>query len=710
MTPFGARLWDMFDRQRGALVLWVPVCLAIGIGAYLALPVEPGAAVWAGLGALCAAGATALAAGAWRWPLAVAAVLVLAGLLLGGARTALVAAPVLDWRYYGPVQGRIVRIDRSASDKPRLTLDKVVLDDVAPSRTPDRVRVSLHGPQDWLRPMPGQTILVTAHLGPPLGPVEPGGFDFRRYAWFRAIGAVGYTRNPALLLEPAGAARPVGQIRLRISRAVRAALPGETGAFAAAITTGDRSGMSRATLEALRASNLAHLLAISGLHMGLLTGVVFMALRLMLAAVPGLALSRPIKKYAAIGALICGACYLALSGGNVATQRAFVMMAVMFGAVLLDRRALTLRAVAVAAVIVLLLRPEALAGPGFQMSFAATTALVAVFGALRGRWPERWPGWLRPVLAVALSSAVAGAATAPVAAAHFNQIARLGLVANLLSVPLMGLVVMPGAVLAAFLAPLGLSWVGLALMAPAIDWILGVAHWVAALDVALLRVPSPGPVVLPLLALGGLWCVLWQGRARWTGTVPAVLAVAIWSQTTRPDLLIAASGGLIGVMTDEGRALSKPGGDGFAARSWLENDGDAPDQARAFARTQGGAPWRETADGTRLLNLDGLRIAHITGRGATRRVADYCTEGVVVVTSVEPPASASACLPLGPEELAQLGALAIRPGQAGPRVVTALERSGMRPWSPPQDPALAARLRDLAHGGPARDVALSRSE
>ncbi|MCE8459442.1 ComEC/Rec2 family competence protein, partial [Rhodovulum sulfidophilum] len=221
--------------------------------------------------------------------------------------------------------------------------------------------------------------------------------------------------------------------------------------------------MSRDTIQALRDSNLAHLLAISGLHMGLLTGVIFAALRFALALWPRLALRLPVKKIAAAGALAVGAVYLALSGGNVATERAFIMVAAVLGAVMADRRALTLRAVALAALIVLVLTPESLTQAGFQMSFAATTALIAVFAALRDRPEGGWrpPRWAQGVLAVVISSAVAGAATAPFGAAHFNQVSQFGLLANLASVPLMGLLVMPAAVAAACLAPFGLAGLGL---------------------------------------------------------------------------------------------------------------------------------------------------------------------------------------------------------------------------------------------------------
>ncbi|NNE87649.1 MAG: DUF4131 domain-containing protein, partial [Silicimonas sp.] len=384
-----SRLEAVLDAQRGGLFPWAPVFFGIGIGAFFALRFEPGQQTWA---LIAAAIATSLFLALWSnalLRLALAAVLlILAGFSVAGLRAHHVAEPVLGFRYYGPIEGRIVSIDRSASDALRLTLDRVVLRDMDPRRTPARVRVSLHGQQGFIDPEAGVTVILTGHLSPPGGAVEPGGFDFQRHAWFQRIGAVGYTRTPVLTLAPYradGFGIWITRIRLQISAAVQATLEGRAGGFAAAITTGDRAGMDAGTLEALRASNLAHLLAISGLHMGLLTGFVFGVVRAVLSLFPRAVLVLPAKKIAALLALAAGAVYLALSGGNVATERAFIMVAVMFLALLVDRRAITLRAVAVAALIVLTLRPEALYGPGFQMSFAATTALVAVFGALQAR-------------------------------------------------------------------------------------------------------------------------------------------------------------------------------------------------------------------------------------------------------------------------------------------------------------------------------------
>jgi competence protein ComEC len=670
-----------FDAQRGMLFCWVPVCLGIGIGLYFALPVEPPVPGLLALAGVALALGLLLRRRLLAWPPLPGLLLVAAGLLMAAGRAHWVAAPVLEFRYYGPVSGRVLVVDRSASDAVRLTLDRVVLEDVPPGRTPGRVRLSLHGQQGWVEPLPGMRVMTTGHLSPPAGPVEPGGFDFQRRAWFDGLGAVGYTRTP-LLAEaraPPGPGRAsLARLRLHLAQAIRAALPGERGAFAAAIMTGDRSAMGRETLEALRAANLAHLLAISGLHMGLLTGFVFMAVRLGLALVPGWALRHPIKAWAAAAALAAGAVYLALSGGNVATQRAFIMVSVMLLAVMMGRRALTLRAVALAAVIVLLLAPESLTEPGFQMSFAATTALVAVFRLLRDiAMAASLPRWAQPLLAMVVSSAVAGVATAPIAAAHFNIVSHFGLLANLLSVPLMGVYVMPMAVLTALLSLFGLGGLGLAAMAPAIGWILGVAHHVSGLEGAVGRVVAPPGAVLPLVALGALVVILWRGRGRWAGLAPLCAAAALWAGAERPPLLVSETGGLMGLMTAQGRALSKPRGDGFAAASWLENDGDGALQAAAAARA-----GFEEADMLIRLQLGPHRLAHLRGKSGPGRVPEACaTADLVVLVGRREGAGQPPCRVLDIRDLRRTGALAIYPGDGGLRVVGARQAAGRRLWS-----------------------------
>jgi competence protein ComEC len=689
--------------QRGALMPWAAVALGMGVALYFALPVEPGRAEY---GAAAVVAVLGLGLGAWRreilGPFGVVLALCAIGFAAAGLRAHQVAGPVLDFRYYGPVEGRVVGIDRSASDVLRLTLDRVRLDDVSPDRTPRRVRVSLHGEQRWLDPEPGARVMMTAHLGPPAGPAEPGGFDFQRHAWFLSLGAVGYSRTPMLLAEarPEGA-EAVFHMRMAMSEAIRARVAGQPGAFAAAVLTGDRSGLDADTVENMRVANIAHLLAISGLHMGLLTGFVYGALRLALALIPALALRYPIRKWAAAGALAAGAFYLVLSGGNVATERAFIQVAVMLAAVMLDRRAITLRSVAIAGVIILLHRPETLFSPGFQMSFAATAALVAVFNGLRGaEWLRVRPGWQKWVFALVLSSTVAGLATAPFAAAHFNRIAVFGLIANLLTVPVMGSLIIPGAVVAALLWPLGLSGLAFAVMEPALAWILDVAARVARMPGAVSHVPSPPPGTLGLIALGGLIAILWRGRGRWAGALPLAVAAVLWTGVARPGLLISDTGRLVGASTQEGRALSRPRGDGFVAGVWLENDGDSATQEEAASRTG----WRETGAGVSI-TLDGLRIWHGAGRRALAEAAAACATHELVILSepgmeaepaidgiapdLGPPVLMAAraqqgdarCTLIDADLLAETGALAIEIDRGAITILTARHMQGDRLWT-----------------------------
>ncbi|MEP5762886.1 MAG: ComEC/Rec2 family competence protein [Litoreibacter sp.] len=522
------------ERQRGHLFPWSAVFLGSGVSAFFALRFEPNPLDIAIIGLISA---VMMAAATWGprtfSPILWAIALLLFGLCLASWRAHYVESPTLSFRYYGPIEGRVIKIDRSASGKVRLTLDEVRLDRMGPARTPSYVRVSLHGDQPFLTdPQPGMKVALTGHLSGPSGPVEPGGFDFQRRAWFERLGAVGYTRSPALRLAPASRhsfALRLYELRRQLSEAIKTSMPGREGPFAAAIITGERADIDPNALEDLRGANLAHLLAISGLHMGLLTGALLGMTRVVLSFWPTTISRISPKKMAAITALLGASVYLCISGASVATQRAYVMAGVMLIAICLDRRALTLRAVAVAALVVLAVKPESIVGPGFQMSFAATVALVAIFAALREHGVlYKLPAWARGGVMLVLSSGVAGLATAPFGAAHFNQVAHYGLIANLVSVPVMGLVVMPGAIIAGLMAPFGLEVIGLEIMRWGLAWILWVADFVTAQEGALRLIASPPEIVLPMISGAGVILCLWQGRWRFVGVLPLALALIIW--------------------------------------------------------------------------------------------------------------------------------------------------------------------------------------
>ena len=661
-----ARLHGLAGRRLAAMT----ACFGTGIGAYFALPAEPSLAAFVTLATL-GLGAAVLG---WRrrhgFGLLAAFVAALAaGLVAAQLRTNAVAAPVLAFRYYGPVEGRVVEVDRSSSGQVRVTLDRVRLDRVAPRRTPARVRLSLHDDGAGVVPRPGLLVMTTAHLMPPSRPAEPGGFDFQRHAWFERLGGVGYAQAPLLLASREVIGGAVGRARLALARDLQRRLPGDAGAVAAAIVTGDRSGLTEPVVARLRDANLAHLLAISGLHMGLLVGLAFGAVRFALACLPGVALRHPIRSWAAAAAIPVACAYLVLSGGSVATQRAFVMAGVMLAAVILGRRAVSLRSLALAGAIVLGLRPEALLGPGFQMSFAATGALILAFDrvARSDVWWRR--GVAGAVAAVVISSVVAGLATAPFAAAHFNRVGQYGLLANLLAVPAMGAWVMPLLLAGLMLTPLGLGDGPITMAGWGIEWILAVAGFVAGLDGSVLGVPTPPAAVVPALGLAcaAFACAGPIGRA--AAAALAAAAFAAWSLHDRPAILVAESGGLVGIDGAAGRWLSWDSTEAFVAEAWLENDGDLAGQAGAASR-----PRVQDPDLPPVVAARGVRETEAAA-------AEGCSEGAWLVTNVEWDGPAGGCRIIDARWLRGTGALAVRAGRDGPVVRTVAGAQGARPWT-----------------------------
>ena len=691
---------------RAGLLPWVPFWMALGIGGWFSLRDEPGTGFYAALaviGGSCAAMIMLVMRQAglgrldWLWAdrlrlAALAMLLVVTGAGLAGWRSHSVAAPVLEFRYYGPVEGRVVGIDRSSRDLMRLTLDQLRLDDVAPSRTPRRVRISLLSDVDL--PVPGQRVMLTAHLAPPSGPSEPGGFDFRRMAWFEGMGAVGCTRTPVLAVAPPESAGTLALHRLRmsLSEAIQQRIGGQAGAVASALMTGDRSGIHEATNEVMRASNLYHIISISGLHMSMLAGFVYAALRLAAAVAQGLGAlpGMPLHKFAAGGALLASAVYLWLSGGGVATERAFIMVSVMLLAIMVDRRAVSLRTVALAAVAILAITPEALASPGFQMSFAATVALILVHEPWLRLSPDI-PRWLRPVLLLLLSSFVASMATSPIAAAHFGRMTQYGLLANLLVVPVIGALVMPGGVIAALLAPFGLAGPALWIMGLGTKWMLLVGGWIAELEGAVLMLPAAPWTVLPLAGAGAMLLLLAPVQPllvsprltllrRGFGAMLLVLALLVWRDAERPLMLISAEGDAVAILTDAGRVPSKPRGGAFAVANWLEADGDPADQPTAAARPHwtGEASVRSAS----LMAKHGqVRVYHLTGKSGQGALGQVCKGGAYVI--INTPAALPAgrdCTLIDTNYLRKTGAVALTGLQQFTLVPTDGTGSG-RSWS-----------------------------
>ncbi|MFN3282072.1 MAG: ComEC/Rec2 family competence protein, partial [Tabrizicola sp.] len=290
-----------------------------------------------------------------------------------------------------------------------------------------------------------------------------------------------------------------------------------------------------------------------------------------------------------------------------------------------------------------------------QMSFAATIALIVGFSALDDSiYRQKLPRWLMPLFTLVLSSLIGGLATAPYAAAHFNRFTDYGLLANILTVPVMGAVVMPAGALAALMAPFGLAWLPLWVMEQGARWILFVAHWIAGLDGAVTAIPTPDPRVLPLFTLGALWLILWRGRGQAAGLIPVLVALALWVTTERPLLLVSGDGRLVGLAGEEGRALSASRGGGFSAENWLQNDGDLAGQEEAAGR-----PGFTGPKDTRWFDLAGLRAVALTGKGSEDRLAGVCAQADLVILAGEAETRPEACPLVDRNVLRQTGPLAV---------------------------------------------------
>jgi competence protein ComEC len=580
--------WALAEAIPGRLLPWLPVAFGLGIAIYFTAEREP--LWWAAVALAIACAMVAFLAR--RRPLAFPIVLAFAvaatGFAVATVKTHIIAHPVLQAPAGNVAIAGFVesREERERSD--RMVVRALKLDGARIAEKPERVRVSV---RKGTAPPVGTHVSFRARLNPPLAPLRPGGYDFARDLYFQKIGAVGFVLGAIQVSEPIAPsgfwlryASAVEGIRDAINSRIRAVVPGDRGAIAAALITGKRDAISAPVNDAMYVSSLAHVLSISGYHMAVVAGVIFFVLRALFALVPVLAIRQPIKKWAALAALVAAAVYLVISGAEVATQRAFIMTAIVLVGVMADRAALTLRTLAVAAFAVLIVAPQAVIHPSFQMSFAATLALVAAYET-NLRWQPNadttlgarialWGG--SAIAGLVLASLVAGLATTPYAAYHFHRMAPYGVVANLVAMPIVSLWVMPAGLLALVAIPFGFDGFFWRMMGEGIEWMITVAVWTASLPGAVGRIPSFGMGALLLATAGLVLLCLLKSPLRWCGALVMVFAGLLAFRTPQPDVLVAGDGLTLAVRGADGRLsiLRQSGGDAFTARQWLAADGD----------------------------------------------------------------------------------------------------------------------------------------
>lgn len=441
------------------------------------------------------------------------------------------------------IDGWIERIERSSSGRTRLIIR--VDSEAGSSRNWYRLRV-LSG-TGGVRP--GDRVSLPAMLDAPRPAVLPGGYDGRYYAFFQRIRASGYAlAAPERAAEQGrlSSARRLARWRHEMAEAIRARLEGPSAGIAAALLVGDRSGIDTATAERLRVAGLGHILAISGLHMALMAGGSFFAIRLLLAGWNSLARRMDVGRLAAVIALAVSLAYLLISGAGIPTQRAFMVTAVALGAVIAGRRAFSFQSFGLALGIVVLVQPESVVSPGFQMSFSAVGALIAVHQWRRRRATytrQRLPGFLRPFMELGLTSFVAGTATAVIGAVHFHRLASYGLMGNLLAMPVFSFLVMPAGVLGLLLMPFGLDAPAFAAMQWGLDAILAISGWIEGLPDAARGVPAApagwlgiyAVLVVTLFAAG-------HRLVRWSAVTALAGLLVVWAVWPQPTLLVSADG------------------------------------------------------------------------------------------------------------------------------------------------------------------------
>ena len=690
--------------ERDRWFLWLPVFLGTGIGIYFSLTVEP--PLWLGL-VLAALGLVGVAVARWR-ERGIAPVLAVAAIAVGFAaaeiETWAVAAPVLERPTKRVlVEGRVVEVEPLPTGR-RVLLEPRRLGELPATNLPARVRITLRDTEGAV--IPGEGISALAQLYPPSGPAMPGAYDFQRRAYFDRLGAVGYAQGPVRPLadEPPATWRAwVASLRATMSERIMAALPGTTGGIAAAIITGETHAIPEADDQAFRDAGLAHILVIAGLHMGLVAGLAFFAVRTGLALVPWVALRFNTKKGAALAALAVTFGYLLLSGATFSSRRSFVMTTLVLVAILVDRLSLSARALAWAALAIMLANPYSVTTAAFQMSFAAVAGLVAFYETFR----ERIGDWYRDaglvrrwglhVLAIVFTTVVTTIATTPFTVFHFNRYAVYSVAANIVAVPITGLWVLPWAMLACALMPFGLEHVALVPMGWGIDVIADVARMVTSWPGAAQLVPSMPVWGLMLLGFGGFWLCVWRRRWRLLGLAPIAVGYLTLLLPRPPDVLVDGEAHLMAVRgTDRAYLVSSHEHSRYAEDTWARRG--AVGRGPLWPQTGASADGSLTCDRDGCIYKAGGRVVALERNAAS--LPEDCARADLVVTPVPNRGECRAKPVIDRFDSWRNGSYAVWLAPDRITIESVRDWRGERPWVPPRGPDRSA-LSTAAIGPPA---------
>ncbi len=613
------------ERERWAY--WLPVLLGVGIGIYFWLPFEPHLWVMAALTLMMFICWYRLRQAEPWSQIAIAGLALFLGMLAASVRTNAIYSPMLD-RSMGPLLIEANVAERELRENgSRLLLENIVFE----RRQADRpalhqLRLTLRTTVAPNPPPVGARIKVLVNLLPISEPSAPGAYNFRLQAFYEQVGATAIAlRTPEVINPVAQEVSMAESWRNAAATRIHNTIGGAEGAIAVALMTGERGAIDEKTNEDMRKAGTAHMLSISGMHIGMVGGFVFFLIRSLLALHPAVALHYPIKQIAAVIALAAVVGYTWLVGAPIPAQRSMLMAGLVFVAILLDRQALSMRSVALAASIILLMFPESLLNPGFQMSFAAIVMLIAAYEWWRlNKTKDEHMGWglraWRYVLGIIITSVIAGLATMPFGAWHFHRLQLLGVLGNLIAMPLTGILVMPPLVLAYVLLPFGLEQPALYVMGLGLQGVTDSAAWVGSLPGADVNAAQFGLLPLLVMTAGGLWLAIWQRRVRFLGVALILIGLLLVPLKQSPVALISSEG-QVAIRGLDGHLYYERPPRGLIARDW----------SRAYDSAHEGQAWRLASSGVNCDVLGCITSADIAIVKRAEALAEDCQRARLVI-------------------------------------------------------------------------------
>jgi competence protein ComEC len=685
-----AHKWAEFiAMQQETRLLWVPIWFGLGIALHLTLP-WTGTRLLFSLSLIALIGLFALAGRRAALPLLLPLLLILAGGLRFEHRILQVRAPVLERPITAQVSAEVISTQLRASGHYQL-----IVRPLSASRTlPALKKLRLTLLKGRVPPQPGDMIDVRARLTPPPGPSLPGGYDRARRDWFDQVGAQGRILGDAQIIKRASQSPDVfTAARQKLSQQMQRAMPGDAGAVAAAMITGDNAPISQNATRDLQVTSLYHLLSVSGFHLAIVTGMAFIVFRHGLALIPRFALDLPLKQIAAIAAIILAIVYTLYTGAAWATIRSCIGTVIVMVAILLGRQPFSLRLVAFAAMLILLWRPEALADIGVQFSFAAISGLIVAHQSpvgqylARGREDDSIPFWLlRRLGLMALISFGAEMAVLPIALLHFHQMGIFGIAANALVAPLVTYAIMPLGLIMAALAPFGFDGYLATTLAGACNLMLDIARHIAQWPSARLLLPELGTLAFSLAMIAAIIVLLIRGPWRWSGACLALGAVLAAILHPPVDLHINADARQVMLRTDSGAVVVSDERGGATLRNrWRETHGFAPewiwaDGGLGYGLTQT-AP-RCSGNGCSAIIKRGAKHWRISvfGRAAAPTVCPANADVIVDGRDIRK-RDCAARLYIDRRWMAAQGVAALRFTPTAIEIETDRTRRGDRPWA-----------------------------